>query len=101
MMDTIATLQEKPKLCPLAPENDSLGYFNPIDKEYHHTVFSHFLEKAAEEYKKAKADKHTPKPYHLVLDEMNLARSACKVNDKNKLEGCPLYLLPIDLTVMK
>jgi hypothetical protein len=24
MMDTIATLQEKPKRCPLAPENDSL-----------------------------------------------------------------------------
>ena len=26
------------------------------------------------EYEKAKADKHTPRPYHLVLDEMNLAR---------------------------
>ncbi|MEH1928799.1 hypothetical protein [Nostoc sp.] len=51
-----------------------LGYFNPIDKDYHHTEFSHFLEQAAEEYEKAKADKHAPIPYYLVLDEMNLAR---------------------------
>lgn len=65
-------------LVPVAPNwttnEDLLGYFNPIDKEYHHTAFSHFLEKAAEEYEKAKANKHTPIPYHLVLDEMNLAR---------------------------
>ncbi|OUL23291.1 hypothetical protein BV378_21655 [Nostoc sp. RF31YmG] len=65
-------------LVPVAPNwttnEDLLGYFNPIDQEYHHTAFSHFLEKAAKEYEKAKADKHTPKPYHLVLDEMNLAR---------------------------
>ncbi|MFW9260402.1 tetratricopeptide repeat protein [Nostoc sp. CALU 546] len=65
-------------LVPVAPNwttnEDLLGYFNPIDQNYHHTEFSHFLEQAAEEYKKAKADKRTPIPYHLVLDEMNLAR---------------------------
>lgn len=65
-------------LVPVAPNwttnEDLLGYFNPIDKDYHHTEFSHFLEQAAKEYEKAKADKHTPIPYHLVLDEMNLAR---------------------------
>ena len=65
-------------LVPVAPNwttnEDLLGYFNPIDKDYHHTEFSHFLEQATEEYEKAKADKHTPIPYHLVLDEMNLAR---------------------------
>ena len=65
-------------LVPVAPNwttnEDLLGYFNPIDKEYYHTEFSKFLEQAAEEYEKAKADKHIPKPYHLVLDEMNLAR---------------------------
>ncbi|MBN3946964.1 MAG: tetratricopeptide repeat protein [Nostoc sp. NMS7] len=54
-------------LVPVAPNwttnEDLLGYFNPIDihKNYHHTEFSHFLEQAAEEYEKAKADKHTPR----------------------------------------
>ncbi|MEH2168054.1 MAG: tetratricopeptide repeat protein [Nostoc sp.] len=65
-------------LVPVAPNwttnEDLLGYFNPIDKDYHHTEFSQFLEQATEEYEKAKANKHTPIPYHLVLDEMNLAR---------------------------
>ena len=53
---------------------DLLGYFNPLNKEYHHTAFSRFLEEAAEEYKQAETEKLTPRPYHLVLDEMNLAR---------------------------
>lgn len=65
-------------LVPVAPNwntnEDLLGYFNPIDKEYYHTAFSRFLEKAAEEYRQAQADERTPQPYHLVLDEMNLAR---------------------------
>jgi hypothetical protein len=64
---------------PVAPNwttnEDLLGYLNPItDEEYHYTDFSTFLEKAEEEYKKAQAEKRTPRPYHLVLDEMNLAR---------------------------
>ncbi|MCC5650171.1 tetratricopeptide repeat protein [Nostoc sp. XA013] len=65
-------------LVPVAPNwttnEDLLGYFNPMDKEYHYTAFSHFLEKAAQEYEKAQTEKRTPKPYHLILDEMNLAR---------------------------
>lgn len=65
-------------LVPVSPNwttnEDLLGYLNPIDKEYHHTAFSRFLEKADEEYKKAQSENRTPVPYHLVLDEMNLAR---------------------------
>ena len=53
---------------------DLLGYFNPIDKEYHYTVFSRFLEEAANEYQYAQYYQISPRPYHLVLDEMNLAR---------------------------
>jgi hypothetical protein len=60
---------------PVAPNwttnEDLLGYFNPIDKEYYHTAFSHFLQKATEEYEQAGDN---ARPYHLVLDEMNLAR---------------------------
>jgi len=64
---------------PVAPNwttnEDLLGYLNPItDKDYHYTDFSRFLEEAEKEYKQAQEEKRTPKPYHLVLDEMNLAR---------------------------
>ncbi|GET38047.1 hypothetical protein MiSe_28010 [Microseira wollei NIES-4236] len=63
---------------PVAPNwttnEDLLGYFNPINKEYNHTAFSCFLEKAAQEYILAKSQQLNPQPYHLVLDEMNLAR---------------------------
>jgi tetratricopeptide (TPR) repeat protein len=65
-------------LAPVAPNwttnEDLLGYLSPIDNKYHDTDFSTFLEKAEEEYKQAQAEKRTPRPYHLVLDEMNLAR---------------------------
>lgn len=65
-------------LVPVAPNwttnEDLLGYFNPIDNKYHHTTFSRFLEKATEEYEKAQAYGCEPVPYHIVLDEMNLAR---------------------------
>jgi len=64
---------------PVAPNwttnEDLLGYLNPItDEEYHYTDFSRFLEEAEKEYKQAQEEKRTPKPCHLVLDEMNLAR---------------------------
>lgn len=65
-------------LVPVAPNwttnEDLLGYLSPIDNKYHDTDFSTFLEKAEEEYKQAQAEKRSPRPYHLVLDEMNLAR---------------------------
>ena len=53
---------------------DLLGYFNPINQNYHDTEFSRFLKAAATEYKQATEEGRQVKPYHLVLDEMNLAR---------------------------
>jgi hypothetical protein len=65
-------------LVPVAPNwttnEDLLGYLNPVDGMYHDTGFSVFLREAAEEHSQAVAAKRAPRPYHLVLDEMNLAR---------------------------
>lgn len=65
-------------LVPVAPNwttnEDLLGYFNPIDQKYHDTEFSRFLRAAETEYKQAQEEGRPAKPYHLVLDEMNLAR---------------------------
>jgi len=66
------------QLVPVAPNwttnEDLLGYFNPINQNYHDTEFSRFLKAAATEYKQATEEGRQVKPYHLVLDEMNLAR---------------------------
>ena len=65
-------------LLPVAPNwttnEDLLGYLNPISGVYHDTPFSKFLREAALEWKLAIAEERKPVPYHLVLDEMNLAR---------------------------
>lgn len=65
-------------LVPVAPNwttnEDLLGYLSPIDNKYHDTDFSTFLKNAEDEYQQAQSEKRTPIPYHLVLDEMNLAR---------------------------
>ena len=54
---------------------DLLGYVDPLDHNmYRHTPFSLFLELAAQEYELARQEGRAPHPYHLVLDEMNLAR---------------------------
>ncbi len=64
---------------PVAPNwttnEDLLGYLDPLNELlYHHTVFSYFLEAAAQEYEQAREEGRAARPYHLVLDEMNLAR---------------------------
>jgi hypothetical protein len=65
-------------LVPVAPNwttnEDLLGYLNPVDGHYHDTEFSLFLHQAANEHAEALAASRAPQPYHLVLDEMNLAR---------------------------
>ena len=53
---------------------DLLGYFNPLTSTYHDTAFSRFLKESSEEYSNALCSGVLPKPYHLILDEMNLAR---------------------------
>lgn len=65
-------------LQPVAPNwttnEDLLGYYNPVDGAYHHTAVSRFLQDAEQAYQEAQAQEAMPRPYHLVLDEMNLAR---------------------------
>lgn len=65
-------------IVPVAPNwttnEDLLGYLNPLDGQYHDTAFSRFLREAAAEYEQASTSKGASRPYHLVLDEMNLAR---------------------------
>jgi hypothetical protein len=53
---------------------DLLGYLNPLTNQYHHTEFSHFVLKAGAAYRAAKRTGVEAQPFHLVLDEMNLAR---------------------------
>jgi hypothetical protein len=53
---------------------DLLGYYNPLNKQYYDTDFSLFLRQAARAYQSAIGVGQLPEPFHLVLDEMNLAR---------------------------
>lgn len=66
------------RLVPVAPNwttnEDLLGYFNPLSKQYYDTDFSLFLRQAARAYESAVSVEKVPEPFHLVLDEMNLAR---------------------------
>ena len=62
-------------LAPVAPNwaanEDLLGYFDPIKNQFHATSFLRFVDKAA-----ASWNEHGDKSpeFHLILDEMNLAR---------------------------
>lgn len=53
---------------------DWLGYFNPLEKAYFDSPASQFLKQAAQEWQTARRDNRAPQSYHLILDEMNLAR---------------------------
>jgi hypothetical protein len=53
---------------------DLLGFLNPLSEKYHHTAFSQFLRQAARHYRAAEQAGIRARPFHLVLDEMNLAR---------------------------
>jgi len=63
---------------PVAPNwstnEDLLGFWNPIEGVYVDTDFSRFLRAAAESWANAQAEGTEPTAYHLILDEMNLAR---------------------------
>lgn len=65
-------------LAPVAPNwttnEDLLGFYNPLDGVYHDTAFSRFLREAGAAYEAAYKQGVEPQPFHLVLDEMNLAR---------------------------
>jgi hypothetical protein len=65
-------------IVPVAPNwttnEDLLGYRNPLNQQYYDTDFSRFLRSAAAEYEQAQIESREARRYHLVLDEMNLAR---------------------------
>ncbi len=62
-------------LAPVAPNwstnEDLLGFFNPIDGNFHATAFLDFIDRATASWERLGDD--APE-FHLVLDEMNLAR---------------------------
>jgi hypothetical protein len=53
---------------------DLLGYLSPLDGFYHHTPFSEFVQDAAREWDSATNHATTAREFHVILDEMNLAR---------------------------
>jgi hypothetical protein len=53
---------------------DLLGYMSPLSPEYRDTPFSRFLRRASAEWEAATQQNRRARPYHVILDEMNLAR---------------------------
>jgi MoxR-like ATPase len=53
---------------------DLLGYLSPLDGFYHHTPFSEFMQDSAREWERANAGGRMANEFHVILDEMNLAR---------------------------
>jgi hypothetical protein len=71
-------VRAKTLVVPVAPNwttnEDLLGYLSPLGGGYNDTPFSRFLRDASTEWEAAQRENRTPWPYHLILDEMNLAR---------------------------
>lgn len=63
---------------PVAPNwttnEDLLGYTDPIHGQYRDTDFSRFLREAATNHSRSEKLGRPSREYHLILDEMNLAR---------------------------
>jgi AAA domain (dynein-related subfamily) len=53
---------------------DLLGYLSPLDGFFHGTPFSEFVKEAAREWEAANREIRQPRFFHVILDEMNLAR---------------------------
>jgi hypothetical protein len=53
---------------------DLLGYLSPLDGFYHHTPFSEFVQDATREWDSSNAHGRIAREFHVILDEMNLAR---------------------------
>jgi hypothetical protein len=68
----------RPKLAAVDPSwssnEDLLGYLSPLDGFYHHTPFSEFVQEAAREWDSANMGGRIAREFHVILDEMNLAR---------------------------
>lgn len=53
---------------------DLLGYLSPLDGFYHHTPFSEFVQEVAREWDSSNMAGRIAREFHVILDEMNLAR---------------------------
>jgi energy-coupling factor transporter ATP-binding protein EcfA2 len=53
---------------------DLLGFLSPLDGFFHGTPFSEFVKEAAREWDSANREIRQPRLFHVILDEMNLAR---------------------------
>lgn len=100
-------------LVPVAPNwttnEDLLGYYSPLTHVYHDTAFSRFLRKADAAFRAARAEGRPARPYHLILDEMNLARveyyfarflSAMELRARSADGDAPIELGPNDSIVL-
>lgn len=92
------------QVVPVAPNwttnEDLLGYRNPLDGIYQDTAFSRFLRKASLAHQQAVASSSRSQPFHVVLDEMNLARVEhyfAKFLSALELRARPPYLASIEL----
>jgi MoxR-like ATPase len=63
---------------PVAPNwttnEDLLGFSDPFTGDYRDTAFRRFLRDASSGAEQARKAGQAPQPFHLILDEMNLAR---------------------------
>jgi AAA domain (dynein-related subfamily) len=63
---------------PVAPNwttnEDLLGFKSPLGGGYQDTPFSNFLREASNEWDASVRESRAARPYHVILDEMNLAR---------------------------
>ena len=68
----------RPKLAAVDPSwssnEDLLGYLSPLDGFYHHTPFSEFVADSAREWNASNQAGRVAREFHVILDEMNLAR---------------------------
>jgi hypothetical protein len=53
---------------------DLLGFLSPLDGFFHGTPFSEFVKESAREWESANREIRRPRLFHVILDEMNLAR---------------------------
>jgi MoxR-like ATPase len=90
-------------IAPVAPnwtsDEDLLGFESPLTGEYQETDLSRFLRRAAGAYEAAIRHGVAPRPFHFILDEMNLARvehyfarflSAMEVRARDEVAGITL-----------
>jgi AAA domain (dynein-related subfamily) len=72
------TVSARTKLVAVDPSwssnEDLLGYLSPLDGFYHHTPFSEFVADSAREWNASNQAGRVAREFHVILDEMNLAR---------------------------